>query len=277
MNYSLTIATTVFYSFTREELLYKVIRLAAIMALVLSMQVPKVYADKENDQKERHRRGVTRSVVQDLDAGLIAYFSLDGDPSNSTENCGSLTVNHVKLTTNRFEKSKCAYQFDGVQSSMLLNVKDFPGFRSSQTYSWWYYTHELQTYAQENGAGNMIVVVNVEGGSGLQFGFRDPGYKTLGLDTWMWGGGTLLEVKPPAVKSWHHCVYTFDGKTNRFYLDGVEVAASTVKPQEGAPTQLMFGNYPTGDQFFCGKLDDVRIYNRTLSCLEIESLFQAPR
>ena len=35
----------------------------------------------------------------------------------------------------------------------------------------------------------------------------------------------------------------------------------------------MFGNYPTGKQFYRGKLDDICIYNRTLDIKEIEYLF----
>ena len=39
---------------------------------------------------------------------------------------------------------------------------------------------------------------------------------------------------------------------------------------DGAPNLLMFGNYPGGDQYFAGKLDEIRIYNRALSSVEIQ-------
>jgi hypothetical protein len=35
----------------------------------------------------------------------------------------------------------------------------------------------------------------------------------------------------------------------------------------------MFGNYPSSDQYFAGKMDDIRIYNRQLDQDEITLLF----
>ena len=246
-----------------------------IVALILALQISNAYADKVAiPPAGPNKQTVTNSAEGNLGIGLIAYYPFHGDSRDSIRENGQLTVTHATLTTDRFGKEKSAYQFDGVRSAMWSKVQFIPAYRSPQSFSWWYFTKEHQTYELENGAGNMIAVADAEKGTGLQFGFRAPGYNTLGLDTWLWGGGTLLEAKPPAVNAWHHCAYSCDGKTNRFYLDGIAVAASRITPQDGSPTQLMLGNYPAGDQFFRGKLDDIRIYDRTLSRLEIDLLFQ---
>jgi hypothetical protein len=108
-------------------------------------------------------------------------------------------------------------------------------------------------------------------------GFRAPDYNTLGFDVWNWGGGTLLQAKPPEPRVWHHCVYTFDGNTRRFFVDTKELSQSNTPPQEGPSSILMFGNYPKGNQYFNGKLDDIRIYNRSIDTPEIEHLFNVQR
>jgi hypothetical protein len=36
----------------------------------------------------------------------------------------------------------------------------------------------------------------------------------------------------------------------------------------------MLGNYPGGDQYFKGKFDELRIYNRALNNSEIANLFK---
>ncbi len=119
----------------------------------------------------------------------------------------------------------------------------------------------------------MIALVDTNQGVGVQFGFRAPGYKSLGFDVWYWGGRTIMESAIPAINTWHHSVYIFDGKQHMFYLNGEKVAESTAQPQTGMPDMLMLGNYPGGDQYFAGSMDDVRIYNRKLSQSEINRLF----
>ena len=208
-----------------------------------------------------------------INSGMVAYFPFNGNARNMIDDAMPANVDGAILSTDRFGRKNSAYSFDGVEAYIQVEVGNMPASQSTQSFSWWYLVDEIQTYSHEFGAGNMIVLVDSGSGIGIQFGFRGDGYNTLGLDTWNWGGGTLLEVAPPAVKDWHHCVYTYDGATHRFYLDGNEIASSHVEPQKGTPKQLMLGNYPSGDQFYKGKLDDLRIYNRVLNPAEIYSLY----
>lgn len=214
-----------------------------------------------------------KAAQKDIDSGMVAYFPFDGNARNMFDAGTPARVDGALLTTDRFGRENSAYGFDGVKAYIVADVSNMPATQSAQSFSWWYHVNETQTYSHESGAGNMIVLVDSGSGIGIQFGFRAAGYKTLGFDTWKWGGGTLLEVDPPAVKAWHHCVYTFDGAVHRFYLDGNGITSSNAEPQKGTPTQLMLGNYPSGDQFYKGKLDEVRIYNRVLSLAEINYLY----
>ncbi|MFC1614761.1 LamG domain-containing protein [Gemmatimonadota bacterium] len=214
-----------------------------------------------------------KSSQTDINSGLAAYYPFDGNALDIIGGDIPAEVDGAVLTTDRFGNKNSAYSFDGVKANILAEVREMPATQSAQSFSWWYLVNEIQTYADELGAGNMIVLVDPVNGNGIQFGFRAPGYHTLGFDTWNWGGGTLLEVEPPPTNVWHHCVYTFDGSTHRFYLNGKETASSNAETPKGTPTQLMFGNYPSGDQFFKGKLDDVRIYNRVLTQAEINYLY----
>jgi hypothetical protein len=143
---------------------------------------------------------------------------------------------------------------------------------SPQSFSWWFRVDSNPTYIDELGADNMIALVDSGKGIGIQFGFRAPGYKSLDFDAWNWGGGTLLEANQPEVNEWHHCVYTCDGATHQLYVNGKNVSSSKAKTQQDIPTLLMFGNYPSGDQYFEGEMDDIRIYNRNLTEDEINYL-----
>jgi len=213
------------------------------------------------------------SCQENIDNGLVAYYPFDGDAKDHSGNNNHGVVDGSVLTTDRFGKKNCAFSFDGEKSTIEATVINMPAIDSPQTFSWWFRIDSNPTYVDELGADNMIALVDSGKGIGIQFGFRAPGYKSLGLDTWNWGGGTLLEAKQPVVKKWHHCVYTYDGLTHRFYINGKEISTSSAKTQQDIPTLLMFGNYPSGDQYYEGEMDDIRIYNRNLTEDEINYLF----
>lgn len=183
-------------------------------------------------------------------------------------------IEEAVITADRFNRENSAYYFDGISSVIWTTLESAPEYKSPQTFSWLFYTDTLQTFTKDLGASNMLVLVDPECGTVIQFGFRGPGYVTKGLDVWKWGGGTILETEQPLSRTWHHCVYTFDGNTHHFYLDGQETGTSNESPQSGKPSILMFGNYPSGDQFLKGKLNDIRIYNRALVSSEVHLLYK---
>lgn len=203
--------------------------------------------------------------------GLVAAYYFSGNAFDEISNNHGV-VHGARLTSDRFGNENSAYYFDGSTAYIEATVSNMPAVENPQTISWWFMIDQVPVYNDSLGADNSISLVDSSLGIGVQFGYRAAAYHTLGFDTWYWGGRTLLETKPPAVNEWHHCVYTYDGKTHIFYLDGIQTATSTVKPQTGTPNMLMLGNYPGGDQYFAGSLDDLRIYNRVLPLDEIKGL-----
>lgn len=212
------------------------------------------------------------SCQENINNGLVAYYSFDGDAKDYSGNDNHGVVDGSVLTTDRFGQENSAFHFDGEKATIEANVKGMPAIDSPQSFSWWIRISTKPTFINDSGADNMIALVDSGKGIGIQFGFRAPGYQTLGFDSWNWGGGTLLEAEQPAVGKWHHCVYTYNGSNHKFYMNGAEISNSTAKTQKEIPTLLMFGNYPSGDQYFDGDMDDIRIYNRELNQDEINYL-----
>lgn len=206
--------------------------------------------------------------------GLVADYSFNGNVSDESGNENHGVVHGARLTSDRFGNENSAYSLDGTSAYILAMVSNMPTVDGAQTISWWFMVDQPTVFSDSLGAGNIIALVDTTDGIGVQFGNRAPGYHTLGLDTWYWGGRSVLESQQPTVNEWHHCVYTYDGQTHLFYLDGQQTAQSSVKPQVGTPNMLMFGNYPGGDQFFAGSIDEVRIYTRALSPSEIDLLYK---
>jgi fibronectin type 3 domain-containing protein len=81
----------------------------------------------------------------------------------------------------------------------------------------------------------------------------------------------------PVAGAWQHLAVTFDGTTARFYINGTEVANRTVSVSIGSSNSWRVGAYgstPTG--FFDGLIDEVRVYNRALSAVDVQADMNQP-
>lgn len=94
------------------------------------------------------------------------------------------------------------------------------------------------------------------------------------------GTGTLAYVTAPssmALNAWSHVALTYDGSTLRLYVNGVQVrsASRTGNVQTNGNPLRIGGNVPYGE-FFNGRLDEIRVYNRALSAAEVQSDMNTP-
>jgi hypothetical protein len=77
------------------------------------------------------------------------------------------------------------------------------------------------------------------------------------------------------VNTWQHLVFTYDGVSQRIFLNGniVDSQVTNKGPIQYCPGgQLLLGmNYSGAPAFFMGEMDEVSIYNRALSAGELQS------
>ncbi len=87
-------------------------------------------------------------------------------------------------------------------------------------------------------------------------------------------GSSNVACAAPANYHWHHIVGKQKGTAGSLYVDGVLRASGTLSAIGNAPTSITIGRYDTvGFDYFTGRIDEVRIYNRVLSDAEILNLF----
>ena len=79
------------------------------------------------------------------------------------------------------------------------------------------------------------------------------------------------------LNTWSHLAVTFDGATMRLYVNGVQVQsqayAGAITTSSG---RLRIGGNQVWGEYFKGRVDEVRIYNRALSSTEIQLDMNTP-
>jgi hypothetical protein len=94
-------------------------------------------------------------------------------------------------------------------------------------------------------------------------------------------GGTfaspLLGTAALTANTWVHLAGTYDGATLRLYLNGVQVnSRAETGPIATSTNPLHIGGDSIYGQYFQGRIDEVRIYNRALSAPEIQRDINTP-
>ena len=69
------------------------------------------------------------------------------------------------------------------------------------------------------------------------------------------------------LNAWTHLAATYDGTTQRLYVNGVQVATKAVTGSISVSTGALRigGNGTWSDEWFAGLIDEVRVYNRALT------------
>src|SRR3989441_1191891 len=105
----------------------------------------------------------------------------------------------------------------------------------------------------------------------------DQGDRPSAGGTWVGGNQNTFGPSVVEVNTWTHLAATFDGETVRLYVNGVQVASQAqTTPLASTTGTLQIGGDSYPNEFFAGRIDEVRIYNRALSAAEIQTDMTSP-
>jgi hypothetical protein len=91
------------------------------------------------------------------------------------------------------------------------------------------------------------------------------------LGTPLFGTGALI------TNTWAHLAGTYDGATVRLFVNGVQVSSRAQTGQIAISTNpLQIGGDSIYGQYFPGRIDEIRVYNRALSAAEIQHDMNTP-
>lgn len=229
------------------------------------------------------RPGVSfgKSVDDQLNDGLVGYWKMDetATTSGAIDFSGSgndgLYNGSASTTAGKFGRGGV---FDG--GSDYIEIADDSAlntYGSDYTISAWV---NLDSY--NSGSASMIFGRFTEFG-GLELKIRgdsvsDP--HAFGIKHWPTNNYELISSSTISLNTWHHLVVTYDHSRQEVnaYLDGtLDKNEQNVSPHvniEGHNAHIGIDSRDEAGLDFDGKIDEIRLYRRTLSPSEVRHLYE---
>ena len=205
--------------------------------------------------------------------GLVAYYPFNGNANDESGNGAHGTNYGARLAADRLGVPNHAYYFNAASlSAIAANIPGLPTNGAPRTVSLWYRSDWLSSGVQRRGA------LFGYGGSPSAAGwFQLRALPNNWITVLVQGAQWISGSVPTTDGQWHQAVLVVQSNSPSLYLDGVAQPwqsfppVGTVINSGGAPFQI--GSY--GGEYFDGNVDDVRIYNRDLSQMEVLQLYAA--
>jgi hypothetical protein len=189
------------------------------------------------------------TMGQALPPGLVSRWLADGN-ANDVENLNNgMVQNGVTFAPG---KAGQAFSFDG-QGAVVV-IPNSPSLNVTSSFT-------IAVWAFRTSAASLMHLVGKRVGCGSDLNFYQ-----LPI-----GGGGIPSAAVP-LNAWTHLAITYNGSQALGYANGVLVV-SGVATLGNNTAPLTIGNSGTCAPF-AGLIDDVQLYNRPLSQLEIQSIMQ---
>lgn len=223
--------------------------------------------------------GLSGNATADLNNGLMAYYPFNGGANDESGHGNNGIVNGATLTTDRFGNSESAYAFDGIDDFIDLGNDSSLSPSNAVTLVAWYKTVSFV------GTGNNSIIDKGYhshekpfyqyhlGVTGNKYSHSTASFigsvSILEQNKWLQTGSDFWQVG-----SWYNLVLVYDGSEARYYVNGNLIDSEKVNGamvDSGKNTYI--GTFSNLSYFTPGVIDDVRIYNRSLSEQEVQQLY----
>ena len=199
--------------------------------------------------------------------GLVAaYGFIEGSGSTTADASGSSNTGTISgatwTTSGRYGN---ALSFNGTSSRVNINDANSLDLRTGMTLEAWVYPTSLTGW-------RTVMLKEISGD--LSYGIYasdDASRPAVYINI----GGSELSVQGTAsisLNTWTHLAGTYDGAMLRLFVNGSQVGTRATTGSIGVSTNpLRIGGNAIWGEYFSGRIDEVRIYNRALTPTEIQT------
>jgi hypothetical protein len=201
---------------------------------------------------------------------LVGWWPFNGNANDESNYGHDGTVNGAVLTTDRFGNLSCAYSFNGYDSYIDVESTSIPNNPEVMTQCAWIKT---PNGAYQDDEGVILTRRHINDGTDWPTLMVIEGKGVLRLDDSYYAHDAFSNSFVND-GNWHFLVgINYYGEYS-IYLDG-QFQNSIIDNHymEGSVLNLHIGHHGAWNQWWNGILDDIRIYNRSLSESEILALY----
>jgi gliding motility-associated-like protein len=218
--------------------------------------------------------------------GLLAYFPFQSTVKDESGRNNTVQVQNVGLDTDRFGNANAAGKF-GIPEQSFIFLPATPQLQpNSYTLSTWFKTNEIRKGSLGSNDDQAIALFTPDNwlkGPVFKHGLVTTDNSILQSRQWTLAT-SWQDIDTPSdyVKpgQWYHAVTTYDAltKVHKLYINGQLYASRTSEFGYEGQIGLLIGasrEQSSGEitQHFNGSLDDIALWNRPLSDIEVTGLY----
>jgi len=204
--------------------------------------------------------------------GLIGWWPFNGNANDESGNGNNLTNNGPQISTDRFGANNSCYNFNG--KSDYLSREAFIGLTDCSISIWVNMSNLPSTNMGSEFFSNGYGCCN---GFGLKS--ENNISNKITVITYGHNGNATNSSFEPKLNTWYNLILTKTSNSYKLYLNGI------LKSSGVANTNATLGIFGIGavkgssssngmSNFFNGQLDDIALYNRSLTEQEIKQLYE---
>jgi hypothetical protein len=222
-------------------------------------------------------------IAQHINDSLWAYYPINGNTTDLSGHNHTLVLNNgASLTYDKNGNVQSALDFNGNEN--YASIADGAFFPNTSTFSVSLVVMPRankglffgkQDYNTANAASFNVGIDNVTNGEAARFSIttnQDQICSQAPVSGYLLSNPSTFDPY-----AWYQIVVTFDRGTMKLYINGTLVNSRTINLSainSCSNGQFILANWWSGDHNgFNGKMDDIRIYTRTLSDIEAKYLF----
>lgn len=212
-----------------------------------------------------------------LNQGLIAYYPFNGNANDISGNAINGNVSSASSTTDSKGINNAAYDFNGTNSYISLPYNSLYDFAPTDSFS---ISAWVQPQVNLLYAASAIVVKSPFNASYLVSNWNYGLYTVNDKAMTGWAANNFLNgvTTMDVNKCWYHLVVTYKNGIWYLYVNGKVEAQDLSQThfiiQDGTNSTIALGRKgESNGDYYKGKMDEVRIYNRNLNIDEVKALF----
>jgi Concanavalin A-like lectin/glucanases superfamily len=204
--------------------------------------------------------------------GLVAAYGFDEASGTTTPDASGSGNPGVISGATRIAAGRAGagLEFDGVNDWVTVADANSLDLTSGMTLEAWVYPTALGT--------TWRTVILKERPAGLAYALYANDDKTR-PETFSFTGSELGVRGPSALplNTWTHLAATYGSSTLRLFVNGTQVATRSVGSALGTSANpLRIGGNAVWNEWFQGRIDEVRVYNRALTAADIQADMTRP-